>query len=122
MPDCANVSAVSDHGLPDAGGAQTQMNAAAIAARWIAQHTDATNPHNDPALPLAVDRRCDRLHPDVVRILRGMSGMERLRLAHEAWELARDRLTAFVGAVHPDWTPERVAREVAARLGSEHTV
>jgi hypothetical protein len=59
----------------------------------------------------------ERLHPEVVRILRGKSGMERLRLAHEAWELARDRLTAFFQAAHPDWTPDRIQREVAARLG-----
>jgi uncharacterized protein YdaU (DUF1376 family) len=58
----------------------------------------------------------DRLHPDVVQILRAKSGMERLRLAHEAWELARDRLTAFFRAQHPDWAPERIRREVAARL------
>jgi hypothetical protein len=42
--------------------------------------------------------------------------MERLRLAHEAWELARDRLMAFLQSEHPDWPVERVQREVAARL------
>lgn len=60
--------------------------------------------------------RIERLDPTVVRILRGKSGMERLRLAHEAWELARDRLTAFVGAMHPNWTTDEIRREVAARL------
>jgi hypothetical protein len=59
----------------------------------------------------------ERLDPEVVKILRGKSGMERLRLAHEAWELARDRLTAFFRSRHPDWTPERVRQEVATRLG-----
>jgi hypothetical protein len=59
----------------------------------------------------------ERLDPEVVRILRGKSGMERLKLAHEAWELARDRLTAFVRAKHPDWTADQVQREVATRLG-----
>jgi hypothetical protein len=58
----------------------------------------------------------ERLDAEVVKILRGKSGMERLRLAHEAWELARDRLTAFVRAKHPDWTPDQVQREVATRL------
>ena len=43
--------------------------------------------------------------------------MERLRLAHEAWELARDRLTAFFRDRHPDWTPDQIRHEVAARLG-----
>jgi hypothetical protein len=59
----------------------------------------------------------ERLDPEVVRILRGKSGMEHLKLAHEAWELARDRLTAFVRAKHPDWTADQVQREVATRLG-----
>ena len=58
----------------------------------------------------------ERLDPEVVKILRGKSGMERLRLAHEAWELARDRLTAFVRAKHPDWTADQVQREVTTRL------
>jgi hypothetical protein len=60
--------------------------------------------------------RFERLDPSVVRILRDKSGMERLRLAHEAWELARDRLAAFVAAAHPDWPTDRVQREVATRL------
>jgi len=43
--------------------------------------------------------------------------MERLRLAHEAWELTpRDRLTAFLIARHPDCSPERIRHEVATRL------
>jgi hypothetical protein len=58
----------------------------------------------------------ERLDPEVVRILRAKSGMERLRLAHEAWELAHDRLTAFLKSEHPDWSAERVQREVATRL------
>ena len=49
-------------------------------------------------------------------VLRAKSGMERLRLAHEAWELARERLTAFLGAKHPEWSREEVSREVARRL------
>ena len=61
--------------------------------------------------------RVERLDPEVARILRGKSGMERLRLAHEAWELARDRLTAFFRARHPDWDSDLIAREVAKRLG-----
>jgi hypothetical protein len=51
----------------------------------------------------AADRlRIERLDPEVARILRGKSGMERLRLAHEAWELARDLLCAWkaFGADH----------------------
>lgn len=73
--------------------------------------------HDEPAFRRAEDAGCERLDPEVVRILRGKSGMERLRIAHEAWELARDRLTAFFQAAHPDWAPDRIQREVATRLG-----
>lgn len=74
---------------------------------------------DERAFRRAEEPRFERLHPDVVKRLRAMSGMERLRLAHEAWELARDRLTAFFHAAHPDWAPDRIQREVAARLGRD---
>lgn len=70
------------------------------------------------AAPARLDpARIERLHPEVARVLRGKSGMERLRLAHEAWELARARLTAFLHARHPDWPADRLRHEVAKRLG-----
>lgn len=63
--------------------------------------------------------RIEVVDHDVARILRGMSGANRLRLAHEAWALARERLIAFVGARNPQWSSERVRREVAKRLAHE---
>ena len=56
---------------------------------------------------------------DVAVVLRRKSGPERLRLAHEAWELARDRLAAFLGARHPQLGREEVQRQVAGRLARE---
>ncbi|MGH7355562.1 MAG: hypothetical protein ACRELS_13425 [Candidatus Rokuibacteriota bacterium] len=56
---------------------------------------------------------------EVARVLRAKSGMERLRLAHEAWELARDRLAAYVAFRHPTLSPQEVAREVARRLADD---
>ena len=64
-------------------------------------------------------RRIEVVDDKVARILRGVSGMDRLRLAHEAWELARQRLTAFVSANHPEWSVEEVCKEVARRLAHE---
>jgi hypothetical protein len=64
-------------------------------------------------------RRIEVVDDEVARILRGMSGMDRLRLAHEAWELARERLIAFVSSRNPQWSSERVSQEVAKRLGHE---
>ena len=58
----------------------------------------------------------EAVHPDVARALRALSGMERLRLAHETWELTRDRLAAYLAVLHPDWAPERIRQGVAERL------
>ena len=60
--------------------------------------------------------RVEAVHPDVARALRARSGMERLRLAHETWELVHDRLAAYLAARHPEWRPEDVQRQVARRL------
>ena len=46
--------------------------------------------------------RTDMVDSRVAAILRAKSGMERLRLAHEQWELTRDRLTAFLRSYHPE--------------------
>ena len=59
------------------------------------------------------------VHAEVARALRAKSGAARLRLAHETWELAHERLTAFLVARHPEWRAERVQREVARRLLGE---
>lgn len=68
-----------------------------------------TDDMRDPSVVAAVSR-------DVARILRDKPGTERLRLAHEAWELARDRLTAFLTFIHPEWDASEVRFEVARRL------
>jgi hypothetical protein len=55
----------------------------------------------------------------VAAILRAKSGMERLRIAHEAWELARARLTAFIAAKHPEWDRQQIQAAVAKRLSRD---
>ncbi len=52
----------------------------------------------------------------MAKVFAEKSGMERLRIAHEAWAQARERLTAFLTAEHPDWDAEQVRQEVARRL------
>jgi hypothetical protein len=63
--------------------------------------------------------RVEAVHPEVARALRAKSGMERLRLAHETWEMVRDRLAAYLAARHPDWRREEIQRHVARRLLSD---
>src|SRR5687768_11363347 len=91
----------------------SEINAAVIAARWIAESEGSIL--HDKRIG-ATQARNFRLDPEVMRVLRGMSGMERLRLAHEAWELARDQLTVSLTATHPDWSSDRVRQAVAERM------
>jgi hypothetical protein len=58
----------------------------------------------------------EALHPKVAEALRAMSGMERLRLAHQEWALVRERLGVFLAERHPGWDASEVRREVARRL------
>src|SRR5262249_39119145 len=64
----------------------------------------------------AVTKRIEAVDPTVAEALRRMSGMERLRLGHETWELTRDRLVAYIAYRHPGWTSEEIQRQVARRL------
>jgi len=64
----------------------------------------------------SADELIEGVHPDVARVLRAKSGMERLRLAHETWQLVRDRLAAFLASRHPDWPKAEIDRAVAGRL------
>ena len=64
----------------------------------------------------AVTKRIEAVDPTVAEALRRLSGMERLRLGHETWELTRDRLAAYIAYRHPEWTSEEIQRQVARRL------
>ena len=63
-----------------------------------------------------VPPRIDAVDPDMARVFAAKSGMERLRIAHEAWAQARERLIAFLTAEHPEWNPTEVRQQVAKRL------
>ena len=51
--------------------------------------------------------------PRVAEILRRMSGVERLRLAHEMWQLTRERLITFLRTHHPEWDETQLQSRVA---------
>ena len=58
----------------------------------------------------------DRMDPAMIPILRAKSPLERMKMADDLWRSARDMLTNIIRDDHPDWSDERVAREVASRL------
>jgi len=53
---------------------------------------------------------------DMARILRGMTGAERLKIADRMFSSARRMIASHLAAEHPDWDPERIERETSKRI------
>ena len=64
-------------------------------------------------------RRIELIDPAVVAVLRKMWPYERIALAADAFETARQLLQAQVMRTHPDWPEEQVRREVARRIAGD---
>lgn len=58
------------------------------------------------------------LSPDMIAVLRAMTGAERLAVANGMFRSARRMLTSHLESEHPEWPMETVQREVARRLAS----
>ena len=57
----------------------------------------------------------------MVPILAAKTGAERLAMAFEMGEFARQIVTSSVRATHPDWDGDRVVEEVARRFAGGFT-
>jgi hypothetical protein len=55
---------------------------------------------------------CDRM----AEILRKKTPAERLQLAFDMWDFARDFITLTLKREHPTWDEKQVRREVARRM------
>jgi Rv0078B-related antitoxin len=64
-----------------------------------------------PMLPLI-----EQLDDEMVRILRAMTGEERLRIASGMFASARRMLSSQLAAEHPEWDARQVQEETARRL------
>ena len=64
-------------------------------------------------------RRIEVMDDEMAAVLRAKSGAERLQIAFGMFESARRMLTSMLKADHPDWSEERLRREVARRLAHE---
>ena len=58
----------------------------------------------------------DVVDDDMARILRGMTGAERLKIANDMFVSARRMLASHLAAEHPDWDQERIEQETARRI------
>lgn len=53
---------------------------------------------------------------DMARVLRAMTGEERLRIASGMFDAARRMLASQLAVDHPDWDEQQIQRETARRL------
>lgn len=52
----------------------------------------------------------------MAEVLRHKTPTQRLQIGFALWDSAKRMLTSHLSAEHPDWTPNRISREVAQRL------
>lgn len=62
------------------------------------------------------DLRIEVVDDDMARILRGMTGAERLKIASDMFSSARRMLASHLASEHPDWDEEQVQRETSRRI------
>jgi len=65
---------------------------------------------------MAVREDTDVVDDDMARILRGMTGAERLKIANGMFVSARRMLASHLAAEHPDWDQDRIEQETARRI------
>ena len=53
---------------------------------------------------------------DMVELLRQKTPLERLRMAHTMWQMARKRIYFSLRDQHADWSADQLTQEVAKRL------
>lgn len=64
-------------------------------------------------------RRIEVMDHAVADVLRKMQPFERLALAADAFETARQMVRAQVMRTHPEWSEEQIKREVVRRIAGE---
>ncbi len=65
---------------------------------------------------MAGNRDSDVVNDEMARILRGMTGAERLKIANGMFVSARRMLASHLSAEHPDWDQNRIEQETARRI------
>lgn len=62
------------------------------------------------------DGQIEVLDQAMAEILRRKTPAQRLQIGFALWDSTKRMLRAHLSAEHPDWTQERVGREVTRRL------
>jgi hypothetical protein len=61
-------------------------------------------------------RDSDVVDDEMARILRRLTGAERLKIANDMFGSARRMLASHLAAEHPDWDQNRIEQETARRI------
>ncbi|MCK5055529.1 MAG: hypothetical protein KAT34_02670 [Candidatus Aminicenantes bacterium] len=56
----------------------------------------------------------------MIEVYRNKSPMERIKIASEMWESARQQISAILRSLHPDWQEVQINKEVIKRLSHEN--
>jgi hypothetical protein len=56
----------------------------------------------------------------MIEVYRKKSPMERIKIASEMWESARQQISAILRSLHPDWQEVQINKEVIKRLSHEN--
>lgn len=70
----------------------------------------------DDSSPEPRTMRFEAVDDETARVLRSMTGAERLRMASGMYASARRMLLCHLRTEHPDWTDDEVEREAIHRL------
>jgi hypothetical protein len=65
---------------------------------------------------MAEKRDTDVVDDEMTRILRRMTGAERLKIANGMFVSARRMLASHLATEHPDWDQDRIEQETARRI------
>jgi hypothetical protein len=56
----------------------------------------------------------------MVEVYRNKSPGERIKIASEMWESARQQIGAVIRSLHPDWHEGQIKKEIIKRLSHEN--
>jgi len=61
-------------------------------------------------------RNIEILDDQMVKVLKAKRPQERLAIAFNMWSFAKNQLINYLTDLHPEWSKERIQKDVARRL------
>ncbi len=58
----------------------------------------------------------------MVKVYKQLSPMERIKIASDMWDSAWQQTDAILRSLHPDWSEERIKKEIIRRLAHNEDI